>query len=174
MRNHVSTRAAITVASVVALSLCSLPSHAEAVRLINKTNDWSLYMHEEGAAKICFALAQPKDTEPKAIKRGQAYLYVSAWPKDGVKGEVSVRIGYPFKKGSNATAAVAGINFTLFTKDDKAFIENPTDELKLIEAMKKGGRMVITGMSERGTLTVDTYSLAGLGQALQALATNCQ
>jgi len=147
---------------------------AGAVRLINKTNDWALYLHEEGAAKICFALAQPKDSEPKGLKRGQAYLYISAWPKDGVKSEVSVRIGYPFKKGSNATATIGTVAFSLFTKDDKAFIENPTEELKLIEAMKKGSKLVISGQSERGTQTTDTYSLTGLGQALQALGTNCQ
>ena len=32
--------------------------------------------------------------------RGPAHVYVSAWPRDGIRAEVSVSSGYAFRKGS--------------------------------------------------------------------------
>ena len=47
------------------------------------------------------------------------------------------------------------------------------DEQKLIEAMKKGSKLVVKATSTRGTQTTDTYSLNGLSQAMDAIATAC-
>ncbi|MGD9831081.1 MAG: invasion associated locus B family protein [Hyphomicrobiaceae bacterium] len=46
--------------------------------------------------------------------------------------------------------------------------------MKLIEAMKKGSRMTVKGVSEQGTGTTVSYSLIGLSQALQELASGCR
>lgn len=160
-------------ATALLLSAYCGPAAAQSAKVVNKFNDWTLYAHEAAQAKVCFSLAPPRSSEPAAARRDPVYFYVSAWPKEGVKSEVSVKIGYPFKKGTNVTVTVGTTAFKLFTKDDKAFVGDPGDELKLLDAMKKGSSMVVEGVSERGTVTKDTYSLAGLGQALQSLATAC-
>ena len=49
------------------------------------------------------------------------FLYVTAWPGDGVKTEISLKAGQPFKKGSEAVASVGGSTFKLFTVADRAF-----------------------------------------------------
>lgn len=127
----------------------------------------------QGEPKICYVATQPTAREPAGANRGKVLLYVSAWPKDGVKSEVSVKLGYPVKAATPVTAAIGKDQFTLFPKEERAFVENPTDELKLLEAMKKGSKLVVKATSEKGTATTDTYSLSGLSQALQALATTC-
>lgn len=169
-----ATAIAVLVAACLVLAgPCAAQTAAQTANLVSKFGEWSLLTSGASAQKICFAAAKPTDSEPKAANRAPIYFYISAWPKDGVKSEVSVKLGYPVKKGSDVTLAIGDAAFTLFSKDDRAFVADPTNELKLVEAMKKGSKMTIQGTSERGTATTDTYSLAGISQALQALATNC-
>jgi invasion protein IalB len=101
-------------------------------------------------------------------------FYISAWPKDGVKAEVSVKLGFPVKSGSDVKVSIDKDSFKLFPKDERAFVADATQELKLIEAMKKGTRLKVEAKGERGTTTTtDTYSLSGFSQAIQALAAAC-
>ncbi len=65
---------------------------------------------------------------------------------------------------------VGAEKYVLFGREDRAYVADPTEELKLVEAMKKGQKLVIQATSERGTTTTDTYSLQGFLQAFQAVA----
>jgi hypothetical protein len=88
--------------------------------MVGRFNAWTVYVHESGQARLCFAAAAPNTTEPAGARRTPVYFYISAWPKDGVRAQPSVKIGYPFKKGSDATAMIGTAAFTLFTRDDRA------------------------------------------------------
>jgi invasion protein IalB len=134
---------------------------------------WIMHQSADANSKICFAATQPTAKEPAAANRAKILLYISAWPKEGVKAEVSIKLGYRIKGDSDVTVTVGNDAFTLFAKEERAFVADATEELKLIEAMKKGSKLTVQATSERGTATTDTYSLAGLSQALQALAAAC-
>lgn len=166
-------RAIAIAALMVTWALLAGPCAAQTANLVSKFGEWNLLTSDANAQKICFAAAKPSDSEPKGANRAPIYFYISAWPKDGVKSEVSIKLGYPIKKGSEVTLTVGESAFSLFSKDDRAFVADPTNELKVVEAMKKGSKMTVQGTSERGTATTDTYSLSGISQALQALATSC-
>jgi uracil-DNA glycosylase len=146
------------------------PAAAQTGKWLATFSDWSSYMAEEPKGKICFAASQPKSQEPKNLNREPPFFYISAWPREGVKSEVSIKIGYPFKKGSEATVTVGSTAFKLFTQNDRAFVGDAAQEQKLIEAMKKGSTMQVQGTSERGTMVTDTFSLSGLAQAMQSLS----
>jgi invasion protein IalB len=135
--------------------------------------NWIVHQNAGDGPKICFAASQPTAKEPAGANRAKIVLYVSAWPKEGVKSEVSVKLGYRIKPDSPISVVVGDSTFELFAQDDRAFVADATEELKLIDAMKKGSKLVVKATSARGTETTDTYSLAGLGQALQAVATAC-
>lgn len=162
---------AVRVACVLA-TVNVTPAFAQEVALLEKFNDWSAYA-ATGSPKVCFAVAKPKEINPKAVKRGPIFFYISRWPGDNVVEEVSVKMGYPFSEGAKATATVGGAKFELFTKDEGAFVEKPDQESKLIEAMKTGSTMKVDGRSVRGTNTSDTYSLKGLSEALERAAKEC-
>jgi Invasion associated locus B (IalB) protein len=164
---HRAVRSACVVAT-----LSVTPAFAQDVALLEKFNDWSAYA-ATGDPKVCFAVAKPKEINPKAVKRGPILFYISRWPGDNVVEEVSVKMGYPFGEGAKATATVGGAKFELFTKDEGAFVEKPEQENKLIEAMKAGSTMKIDGRSIRGTNTSDIYSLKGLSEALERAAKEC-
>ncbi|MBC8049671.1 MAG: Invasion associated locus B family protein [Chitinophagales bacterium] len=144
-------------------------------KFIEKHDDWHSYMHEAGGAKVCFAAAVPKDSEPKAAKRGPAYFYLTTWPKDGVRNEVSVSIGYPIKPDGPVKVIIGADEFEFFGRQDKAFIKDPATERKLVEAMSSAATptMIVKGVSARGTETSDQYSLAGIGAAVKKMEQTC-
>ena len=149
---------------------------AHAATVVNSFGSWTLY-RDETASKLCFLASSPAESAPATANRDAPLLYVSSWPKDGVKAEISVRLGFPAKKASEPDIAVTGSNgansFKLFVKDDRAFVTDSTQELKLLDAMKKGSKLTVQATSERGTTITDTYPLAGITVALQALAGGC-
>ncbi len=163
----------------LALAL-SLAPPASAADVVNKFNDWTLYSNTD-KIKICFLASPVSATEPSGLTRDPALFYVSAWPTDGVKSEISVKLGFPAKKGAEPVLTVSGANvpggsavFKLFVKDDRAYVSDATSELKLLDGMKKGSKLTVQATSERGTAVTDTYSLAGITAALQALAGGCK
>lgn len=135
--------------------------------------DWILHQNAGDGPKTCFAATLPRTKEPAGANRAKVVLYVSAWPKDGVKSEFSVKLGYRIKPDTPVTATIGSDAFKLFADEDRAYVADASEELKLIEAMKRSPRLVVQATSTRGTQTTDTYSLAGLGQALQAIASAC-
>ena len=163
-----------TVVAATAV-FCASFAGATAATVVNTFNSWTLYRDTDGQ-KICFLAGTPGATEPSGLQRGPALLYISAWPKDGVKAEVSVKLGFPAKKASDIVVTVSGQatgTFKLFAKDDRAFIQDTTQELKLLDAMKKGSKLSVQAVSEKGTSVTDTYSLQGMTAALQALGGGC-
>ncbi len=146
---------------------------AEKAKLLEKVDDWTVFVHEGGDGKVCFASSLPKDTQPKGAKRAPAYFYVTTWQKDGVKNEVSVKLGYTLKADSAPTVTVGSDNFEMFPREDKAFIKNPADERKLVQAMLAGSTMVVKATSARGTDTTDQYSLIGISKAVQKVQEAC-
>ena len=62
----------------------------------------------------------------------------------------------------------------MYTQNDGAWIKNAAEESKLVNAMRKGSDLVLKSESTRGTKTTDTYSLKGLGQALDKVADECK
>lgn len=145
---------------------------AEEVMVIARQDAWTVYLREAGGTRLCFAAAQPRQSEPATAKRDPIYFYVSSWPRDGVRSEVSIKLGYALKKGSTVTVAVGQAAFKLTTKDDRAF-PSEEDERRLIEVLRKGGTMTVSGVSERGTQTKDTYPLTGAVAALDTIARGC-
>jgi len=156
------------------LALAGGVAMAQSVKSMGTFSSWTSFTHGEGASLLCFATAQPAKQEPGNVKRDPAFIYISTWPKDGVKSEISVKIGYTLRKNSDVTLAVGSSSFKLFVNGDRAYVSDATQELKLLEAMRKGSTMTVQGTSERGTTTTDTYSLAGISQALQAITTSCK
>ena len=166
------------LASVCAgVILVSGPTPAKPATLVNTFSDWTLYSNEDGGGKVCFLAAVPAQTQPAGLARAAAVAFISAWPKDGVKSEISFKIGFPVKKATEPIAGVIGqiaSSYKLFVKDDRAFVADATQELKLLDALKKGSKLTVQATSGDGTTVIDTYSLQGFTAGLQALAAGCR
>jgi len=137
---------------------------------------WSAVTADLPDGKMCFAVSQPTESsyQPNDVKsRDSVYFMVTTIPEKKVQNQVSTMIGYPFAEGSKVTIDIEGAEFTLFTQEGEAWIEDPAQEPALVEAIRSGDKMIVNGTSRRGTTTIDTYSLAGSGEALAAIAKAC-
>ncbi|MBZ0216383.1 MAG: invasion associated locus B family protein [Fimbriimonadaceae bacterium] len=146
---------------------------AQAPTLIGQDKDWAVFSATVDGGDTCFVVSQPKNMEPKNVSRDPVYFFITQRPKDNVRNQVSVVTGYPYKDGSKTVVEIGSETFTLFTKDDRAWIENVEEQAKLVAAMKRGSTMTVRGTSGRGTNTIDTYSLSGITAAITRLAQAC-
>jgi invasion protein IalB len=139
--------------------------------------DWSAYTRGTGDAKVCYALSEPKTKEPARAKRDPVYFLINDWPGRHSQAEAEIVPGYPYRDGSSVTVQVGGSKFSFFTKNQGsaggAWVLNPTDQPKLMAAMRNGSNAIVTGTSRRGTQTRDTYSLTGMGDALAKIHQAC-
>jgi hypothetical protein len=136
--------------------------------------DWGAYVAQQQGAKVCFALSTPKDMQPGNLNRGEALFYVIVRPNEGVREEIAITPGYTYRDGSQATITIGENTFTLFTQENKAFVENAATEAQLVAAMKAGSVMVVRGTSSRGNETIDQYSLFGVTAAIAAATRACE
>jgi invasion protein IalB len=149
------------------------PKPRPAAKLLDRHADWSSYIHETRGAKVCFAASAPKEMLPVAVKRSNVYFYLTTWQKDGVRDEASLTFGYQLKPNTPLKVVVDGSEFTFFARRNKAYIQNPNEERKLLQAMAAGQTMTVQAISARGTHTTDRYSLAGLDAAVKKIAEVC-
>ena len=177
MRSRIHSRALAAAAALTAT--LSLAHAADPATLLVASKDWSAYTSGSGDAKICYVLSKPVSMEPKKAKRDAAYFIITDWPgrKPKTKSEPEAVPGYLYKEASPVTAQVGGDKFEMFAKNEDgagaAWVRARADEVRLVEAMKRGQQLVIIGTSQRGTVTHDTYSLAGLADALAKIHDAC-
>tara|TARA_B100001109_G_C18682416_1_gene389341 strand:- start:36 stop:545 length:510 start_codon:yes stop_codon:yes gene_type:complete len=145
---------------------------AEEIKKIGKYKDWEAKIVYEVGGKICFAQSSPVLQKPKSNKRN-ANLFVAFRPEENIKNEISVTSGYEFN--NNTVTAVSGKNKFKFNIKEQGFawIEDSKIELKMINRMKKGSRLMITGYDQNNSQTIDDYSLLGFTKAYNASKKAC-
>jgi invasion protein IalB len=168
--------------------------------LVATFGDWNVFVAEAGKGRICYTLAQPKTREPASLKRDPGYAFISDRPGEGVRNEVSFIMGFDIAAGEDTTetkpntkpaekpaprseakpktppapvALVDETTFEMLPKGGNLWVKNAARESALIAEMRKGTKLVIKAASLRGHQSTDTYSLAGLAQAMDRLQKEC-
>ena len=157
----------------VFLPLCALPAGAAEAKVIDNFHDWTAFAEKEGGKKVCYMASAPEKAEGKYRKRDDPYVLVTHRPAEKSIGVVSVRAGYTYKKDSDVEVNIDGQRFTLFTDAGQAWARDTKTDRALVRAMKGGLAMIVAGISSRGTLTTDTYSLNGFTAAYDAITRAC-
>jgi invasion protein IalB len=160
--------------AAVVLSLAMLvPSVAQAApKLLSNHQDWNLYV-VEGGEKLCYIASEPKKQEGNYTSRGNPFIIVARIPSNPPIDEVSIRVGYTYKKGSEVSVRIDDTPFSFFTNDEQAWAKSADDDKKAIVAMRRGRQAVVRATSTRDTNSIDTYSLSGFTDAYNALTAAC-
>ena len=110
---------------------------------------------------------------PKSNKR-EARLFVTFRPGEKISDEISASPGYEFNK-NNSVTATSGKNKIKFdiVQQGFAWIADNKIEKKMVKFMKTGSRNMITGYNEKGSQTIDHYSLLGFTKAYSAAKKAC-
>ena len=148
-------------------------SSGDEIKKIGKFKDWEAMVVTEATGKVCFAQSSPILQAPKSNKR-YAKLFIAFRPADKIINEVSVTAGYEFNKNNSITAASGKNKFKFDIKEQGfAWIADTKIEYRMIKRMKKGSRIMITGYNQKGSQTIDHYSLLGFTKAYNATKKAC-
>ena len=149
------------------------PLEAEELKEIGKYKDWRTMVIVEPTGTVCFAQSSPVLQAPKSNER-DARLFVTFRPVEKIKDEISASSGYEFNK-NNSVVATSGKNKIKFDiiQQGFAWIADNKIEKKMVKVMKKGSRIMITGYNQKGSQTIDHYSLLGFTKAYNAAKKAC-
>ena len=139
--------------------------NAEEVKKILKNKDWETYVVKNDSSKICFAQSMPVLQAPKANSR-EARLFVTFRPNEKISDEISITSGYEYNKKNSIMARSGKYKYKFdIAQENFAWMADNKKEKKMIKTMKKGSRIMVTGYNQKGSQTIDHYSLLGFTKA---------
>lgn len=143
-------------------------------KLLGSNKYWKAYFTKMKKTKTCFITSEPIKTVGNFNKenRGKAYVFVTN-TKDGSNHEVSIKAGFNFKRNNDVIFNVDGKKTKLFPVDDRAWSESSKTDRYLVQSMRKGKKLIVTGTSSPGNKIIDTYSLSGFTKALNLIDKSC-
>jgi hypothetical protein len=141
--------------------------------LVASAGEWGAYTAGAGKSKTCYALAEPKERAPAALKRDPSYVFISSRPGEGVRDEVSIVMGFEVKPEPAPKAEIGSRSFEMVANGANLWVKNAAEEKPFVEALGKGARLVVKAASKKGNATTDTYALAGLAGALGRVRKEC-
>ncbi|HXV23998.1 MAG TPA: invasion associated locus B family protein [Alphaproteobacteria bacterium] len=163
-----------TLFALCALTLEPSTVLAQSVEPIGEAGKWRAYTFLEDGKKVCYMSAAPDKSEGDYKVRGEVYALVTHRPALDSRDVVELKTGYPLKPDADIVVTIDGKQkFILFADKESAWTPDDKADRALVMAMVKGNRMVVEGVSSRGTKTKDTYSLSGFGKMHQTIGAAC-
>jgi len=158
---------------IIFLTAFSNQVNAEEIKKMGTHKDWETYVINSDAGKVCFAQSKPVLQAPKKDLR-EARLFISFRPGENIANEISITSGYAYNN-KNSIKAISGRNKYIFdiVREDFAWITNKKFEKKMIKTMQKGSRIMVKAHNQKGSQTIDHYSLLGFTKAYKATKANC-
>ena len=159
--------------SLIILFIPLSKSNAENLKKVGKFKDWEVMVFSEISGKVCFAQSSPVLQAPKNNKR-EAKLFVTFRPGEKISNEISTTAGYEFNK-NNSVLATSGSNKFKFDIKQQGFawMTSNKKEKIMVKIMKKGSRIMVSGYNEKGSQTIDHYSLLGFTKAYNTAKKAC-
>ena len=118
----------------------------------------------------CYIGSSPVEEKiPEGKNRGDTYILVYKINKNP-NAIIQINAGYPYNEDEPVSVKIDKVEYEFYSQDDSAWTDSDN---KIIYAMQKGLDLTITGISTRGTKTVDTYTLSGFTAAYNKLSEDC-
>ena len=162
----------LAVAAVMALTPVT---QAQQATELGTFNAWSAYTATDQSGLLCFIIGEPTRSEPAGANRDPIKFLIVQRKGMGSKNDVQTQIGYPYNTtDAKASVAIDGKSYVMAARGSTAWLASSGDEPGFVTAFKAGSQMVVRGTSQRGTNTVDTYSLSGATAAMNAIDAACR
>lgn len=156
------------------------PVLAQSAERVAAHTDWAVFV--AGNPKECYIVAPPtttvarRDGSTVEVERGDIRLFVAFRPGESVENEVSFTGGYPFRSGSTVELEIGGQAFDMAPGEGDSTQwawTDVSDDASAVAALRQGATATITGVSSRGTTTIDTFSLMGFTAAVTDAEARC-
>ena len=121
----------------------------------------------------CFIGSLPINSDiPEGKKRGKTYVLVYRINKNP-DAIVQIEAGYPYDQNKIVEVKIDKSLFKFSSEEDTPETAWTDKDKEVIYAMKKGIKLNVHGISQKGTKTIDTYSLNGFTLAYNKLTKDC-
>ncbi|MDA9065926.1 invasion associated locus B family protein [Candidatus Pelagibacter sp.] len=158
---------------LILVNLFAVSANSQEVKKVGKFKDWETMIIVEQTGKVCFAQSVPVLQAPKSNKR-DARMFVSFRPNEKINNEISITGGYEFNNKNSITATSGKSKYKFdIAQEGFAWIADNKIEQKMIKTMKRGSRIMVTGYNQKGSQTIDHYSLLGFTKAYNTAKTSC-
>jgi len=154
------------IASTI-LVICTLLISKQSISL--EKGKWSFVKEEDW----CYIGSYPlKSDLPETKKRGENYIlvYKIIGSEENI---IQVESGYKYNLDKKINVKIDNANYDFYSTEDSNETAWTNDDKKVISAMKKGLELTLTGVSARGTITNDVYTLKGFTNAVKQLNQDC-
>ena len=159
--------------TMIILMISLSKSFAQNLKKVGKFKDWEVMVMTEASGKVCFAQSSPVLQAPKKNKR-DARLFITFRPGEKIFNEISTTAGYEFNKNNTVLATSGNNKFKFDIKQEGfAWMTSNKKEKIMVKVMKKGSRIMLTGYNEKGSQTIDHYSLLGFTKAYNTAKKAC-
>ncbi len=164
------------VATLAMVALSEIATADVAAEAVATHGDWTVF--ETDDPKECWVMGAPKsaqvagrDGSAVEMSRSDISLYVFYFSSEA--GEVLFEAGHPLAPDSQVEVDVEGRKFSLAVEGERAFTDDPSQDEKLIGALRAAATAVFTGHTRRG-VTTDTFNLSGFAAAIDVAQARCQ
>lgn len=161
---------------LLSLALFAFPaSAAPKPEILGQFGKWTAYRHSEGKNKpVCYVAAPPIKSQGKIKKRKDAFIMVTHRPAQKTRNVVSYVAGYDYDEKVAVIARVDKQDYLMVPDDDMAWTPNQKSDDTLAKALRKGSKLTVIGMSDDDVQTTDSYTLKGIGKALETIDKACE
>ena len=177
-------------AKLLMMAMCAGPAAGAELRADRCFRDWCAFSDPD-PPRVCYVVTSPQSSEAfkggrdvsREVQRSPVRLYYMITPGSDVSDGLVFYAGYPIDPDIPAEAEANGRKFELSINRDGAIADPALEEYaypspdsdQLIEsAMRAGDVMELTALSQRGTKTVDHFSLMGFSAAFQHATELCK
>lgn len=135
---------------------------------------WIAYQHDEKGKPVCYIAAPPISSTGDIKDRDPAFILITHRPSDNSVNIVSHVAGYKYDEKKPVIAQIDKRKYLMIAAKDTAWTPNQDTDNTLTKAIKKGNKLVVTGLSKRGIKTTDTYDLKGVSKAMALIDKACK
>lgn len=171
---HSISKIALAISAFLMLPLAAAAREGTDAALVGASQDWSVFRASDPQA--CWIATMPsasthrRDGARVDVTRDDIRLYLTAAGEDL---ELSFVAGYLIDADAGVELSVKGQGFPLVSEGSVAWARDADQQAEIISQMKRAGVLRITASSERGTRTVDTFSMMGFSAALEKAIDAC-
>lgn len=149
------------------------PQRSSAEESLGEFGDWVAHRYIVENNAVCSLSSSPLKSEGKYARRGAVYLHVARREAQDWAYNISLTMGYPIKPEKEVVAQVGEQKFNFRPSDEHAFLPDDKTEA-MLASMRRGNKLVVQGVSTRGTKTRDVFSLSGVTAGLQVMEKKCR
>ena len=153
----------------------ALPRASQAEEHLGSFEAWTAYRYRADKGWVCYLASAPDRRQGVTTRTHDTWVLVTQDQRDNSRNVVSVTTQpVAFARDFAPRLAIGAQRFALMAQGDTAWTESNDADLRLVVAMKRGLRMVLSAPLANGDNLVDSFSLRGFTRALDATTEACR